>query len=664
MLTYRLRLNRDPGTTLNSQDVIGLRGRLSGLRLKMLSCFGAILILLLYLCGNSQVYAQRSNDNLPVYTSPIDVTGLKIQLRAMAPDRDSGRPVEVVLPVGLIGPKLGQLFSTPLSSQIDQYWNATPDPKTSMTARQAACDGKGGIKEQVGKEVAKQGNTAYDIACELAATGKLVVKQVGSTMYLGYLLTSNSVSFASTSPYTCKNDHGTPFCPNDPRFTVRFSTEIVTLVRTPSLCQITAEGGTVYVVAASFESKNGAADVAKLVKGKEFIAGEVALTNTMRNQPLPIDNAFKELRTSDACTGRAPGVSRILTAFRDLEAVIDLRQGIILRASHAGLTPPTLDVPNPGGVSVVPPPSVPSFTRPTVSTSQPLVTAGNAIQARGQYFPPNSNLATTLPVSMQHGGYGANSAILGGVCFGGATELSFGPPSIQPSLQRLPGDGQGKCAASYNATNLTPNTAYQFRARDCDPITCSQWSATVKVVTAKVDDARGKVLLTLDSGTPLGTTSVNAQGAFEASITIPAATTAGIHTIRAINGEARADVSIQVAASSTAQSPAGGRKASITMIGLLGGETGCPSRPITSTQTDDTFMLFGAGFAPGAVAIRLDTVTGLALGSASVRGDGSICQRIQSAPGNKAGAHTLVALQNGVVVAQAAVTFVQPSIVR
>ena len=612
--------------------------------------------------GSPMLRAQPGSGNLPVYTSPIDITGLKLQLRAVAPDRDSGRPVDVALPVGLIGPKMNQLFSTPLSTQIDQYWNTNLDPKTGMTARQAACDGKDGIKQQVAKQVAKRGPSysAYDISCNLATKGQLVVKQVGYTMYLAYLLTNNTVSFASTSPQTCRSGSGTPVCPNDPRFTVRFATEIVTVVRTPALCALVAEGGTVYVVAASFEATNGAAEVAKFLGGKDFIEGEVAITNTVRNQPLPLDDAFKELRTSDACTGRTPGVSRILGAFRELETVIDLRQGIILRATHAGIVAPTLDGSNPGSPSNVQIPSVPSFTRPMISTAQPLVKAGNTVQASGQYFPPNTNLATALTVTLRHGGYGENSTVLGGVCFGGATELGSGPLGGAFDVRRLAGNAQGACAASYETANLMPNTAYQFRARDCDTVTCSPWSPTLRVTTARVDPAKGRVALTLDGGTPVGAATVNAQGTFTTSITIPGGTSPGAHALRAVAGDARAEVAIQVASASTT----GASRASMTMIALLRGETGCPNHPIRSTQTDDTFMLFGAGFAAGTVTVRLDTATGVPLGAATVRADGSICQRMQSAPGNKTGAHKLVAVQNGIVVAQADVTFVLPSGVR
>jgi hypothetical protein len=625
---------------------------------------GGLGMLALLLLGSAAACrdADAGPDNLPIYTSPIDITGLRLQIRAIAPDRETGKPVGITLPPGLLGPKMKQLLAAPLSTQFDQLWNAAVRPK--------ACEGKDGIKQRVADEVAKLGSSysAYDISCNLASTGRLLAKQVGSTLYLGYLLTNNTVSFAATSPGTCRAGHGSPVCPNDPRFTVHFATEIIAVVRTPSLCQLHAESGGVDIVSASIDASNAAAEVAKLFGGQQFVAAEVAITNAERAQPLPLDAALQELRTSDACTGKAPGAAHMRTAFRDLEAVIDLRDGIILEARHAGIEAPSPSVPDPFGA---PSPRVPSFTRPLLATAQPLVTAGNAVQARGQHFPPNLNLATALPVTLQHGGYGPGSIVLGGVCFGGATELEWGPVGGPRRVERLPGDAQGRCAARFDATNLTPSTAYQLRARDCDSITCSPWSPTLRVTTARLDDhrgrigrtvrlgsSRGRVVLTLDGATPLGTATLDDRGTFETSITIPPGTSAGAHTIRAVSGDAQADAIIQVAA------PAGERRASLMMVGLLQGETGCPNRPISSTQTDATFMLFGAGFAPGTVTIHLDAPTGPALETAQVRADGSICHQMKGVPGDKAGAHALVAAQNGAAVAQTAVTFVVPSVVR
>ena len=604
-------------------------------RIRSLDCLLAGLgALALLLGGSSLPHAQF----LPVYTSPIDITGLKVQLRIFAPDRETGQPVSVPLPGGLFGPKMSQFFSAPLSTQFDQFWNAK-DPKTGMTPREAACEGQDGIKQQVVKQAAKLGNSAYNITCDLASSGQMLVKQYGSTLILAYLLTNNTVSFAMTSPISCSPDNGTIFCPNNPRFTVHFASEIVTVVRTPGLCQLFADNGTVYVVAASFDFHNAAAETAHFFVGQDFVEAEVGITNTVQHQPLPIDGAFNELRTGNACTGKSPGASSILAAFGDLETEIDLRQGIILRASHVGIAAPSVSVPalNPQ----------PTFTRPMISTTQPLVRAGDTVQLNGQHFPQNTNLATALPVALQHEGMS---------CFGGATDLEWGRVGGPLRMQQLPGDANGGCAGEYDAANLTANTAYQFRARDCDLITCSPWSVMLNVVTAKTDATNDEVVLTLDGGTPLGKVTVNAQGKFQTSITIPVGTSANTHTIHAVIRDAEADATIQVTVP--------GSEASIMIVGELNGEMGCPNHPISSTQTDDTFMLFGAGFPAGTVTINLDTPTGAMLGTATVHANGTICQQMQSPPAKDAGAHTLVAVQAGAVLAQAAVTFVLPNVVR
>ena len=118
------------------------------------------------------------------------------------------------------------------------------------------------------------------------------------------------------------------------------------------------------------------------------------------------------------------------------------------------------------------------------------------------------------------------------------------------------------------------------------------------------------------------------------------------------------------AAMSIATKQSGG-KASILVVGLLKGETGCPNHPIGSTQTDSDFTLFGAGFgaAAGAVTIRLDTAGGASIGAATVRADGSFCQVMPGVPAAQAGNHTLVAMQSGAVQAQTPIAFVLPSVV-
>src|SRR4051794_10184996 len=69
----------------------------------------AALILAPFIGSPSRVQA---GDNLPVYSSPIDATGLRIQLQASVPDRDSGQPVNTPLPVDQLPPKFRALLAT------------------------------------------------------------------------------------------------------------------------------------------------------------------------------------------------------------------------------------------------------------------------------------------------------------------------------------------------------------------------------------------------------------------------------------------------------------------------------------------------------------------------------------------------------------------------
>jgi hypothetical protein len=683
------------------------------------------LLALLMLLASAANAVQRGQENLPVYTSPIDITGFRVELHVVAPDRETGKPTDIALPTGMLGPKMSAFFNTPLSTQIDTFWSSTPDPNNNnKTQRELACTGPKGIIFQVEKAVSQIGSGfhAYDISCNLATKGQLLVKQVGSVMFLGYLLTGNKVSFAATTPGTCHAGNGAPVCPNDPRFTVTFASEIVTEVRTPDLCHLMAEGAEVVTQGVNIEGSNLAGSLGQLTDslflGHKFTGAERAIQATQTAVPLPLDTTFKELRDSAACTGKDPVLRRTLAAFRDFETEIQSRQ-IVFRLSHAGIAAPTLQAPDAAAKAQAP--SQPSFTRPMISTSQPIARAGTAVQVSGQYFPANMDFSTTLPVTFGHGGYGGNSIILGGggPCFApGATELQWGPANGPARVERLAGDAVGGCISRYGARNLVPGTVYQFRARDCDAVTCSPWSQLLRVTTAAVDPNRGRVILTIDGeaaaagggavggrasvrsigrastvqsttvsqsasgratnmgsvsatrgpalgvlmagqGTQLGSAMTTTLGTFDATVTIPANLSPGPHTIRATSDSATAEVAITVSGAS-----AGGGRASIMMVGLLRGETGCPNHPISSTQTDASFMLFGSGFAAGPVTLHLDAPNAPAVGTATARPDGSFCQQMAGIPGRLAGAHNLVAVQNGAMQAQTQITFVPPSVVR
>jgi hypothetical protein len=64
------------------------------------------LLALLMLLASAANAAQQGQGNLPVYTSPIDITGFRVELHVSAPDRETGRPIDIALPIGLLGPKM------------------------------------------------------------------------------------------------------------------------------------------------------------------------------------------------------------------------------------------------------------------------------------------------------------------------------------------------------------------------------------------------------------------------------------------------------------------------------------------------------------------------------------------------------------------------------
>ena len=701
----------------------------------------------------------QAGDNLPVFTSAIEITRGNLQIRATVPDRDSGRPLEATLPIELLGyndpmkyAKLYKLTHTPLGAQLDEYWNVTPDPKTDRTPRQDACDGEKGLNRRVQEEVSKtQGRSAYNIVCNLAPSGIVVTQDVGSTRYISYQLLNNTIQFyvANGMP-TCPPGSDFIICPNDPSFTVRFAIDLWTVVRTPDLCHVTASNGTVNVKAVKIEAHNAAAELAQFYEREfgddGFRKGEDSIRATVQQVPLPLDGALKEIRDSKPCTDRNDIAAPVAAAFREVETSIE-RGDLIFRLIHPPIAAPRFQTvslpygpntcesgyvwreafdgdtvcvtperrgevlednaqaaarrePNGGAfgpntcksgfvwrvarpedlVCVTPEErgqiaaenaqasahkvlgaTTPSFARPSIAVP-PIANAGGTVEVTGTLFPPNVNVATVLRLALERDATAA--------CTGGATELEWGPAGGQMRVIKLPVDtgGYGSCAYRYEATGLNPATAYQFRARDCDALTCSPWSAALRLTTEATGMDKGKVVLSLDSasrvgdtGTVLGTATVGTDGTFKANVIIPAGTSAGMHTIYAVSGDITAQTGFQVSAGG-----AGGSKATIVLTGSFFGDVGCPMRPLPNplAEIEGPFPIFGAGFAPGTVTIHLDTATGLSLGTATVKPDGTFCQDFTGPPASGLGDHTLVAVQNGMVVVTSPVKFIRPDVLH
>jgi hypothetical protein len=593
--------------------------------------YASVLPMLILLTGISAT----GQANLPVYTSPIDITGFKAAIQASAPDPNTGAPMDVKLPPDLLPPKMKQLLATPLSAQMDLFWNVTPDKTTKKTMRDTACTGPNGLQALIRQHEPK----AFDIQCNLASSGSLLARQVGTTLYLGYLLTGNSVTFKKDSA----------------ALRLTFALEITTVVYTHDFCHLGAESGTVITQGARLDPANLAGEFGRLFKGQEFKDGEDAARNAQSQITLPLDDIFKEVRDNPACTGSNALQHRILASFSGFETVID-RQQLIFKMTRPAINAPDVSVLNAG---TRPGPSGSLFGGPSISVD-PVIAPGGALHVTGQNFPLNINMTNTVPVGISGGGS----------CFGGRTDIRVIAGNTVLRTDSLPGDSQGNCQKRYDAVNLKPATVYQFQARVCDFITCSRWSQPARVMTDPPGAQKGRIALTIDGPAPLrlmgrrptpgpqplGVAITDAQGTFATTIAVPAGLAPGSHIIRATGIGIHAEASFTVSGSNS--------RASITLIGLLHGQSGCSGEPIQSTQTDATFVLFGSGFAQGPVTMLLDQLTGFAVGTATVGADGRFCQEMRGVPGNFAGPHTLLGIQNGVTQSRTPITFVLPSGVR
>jgi hypothetical protein len=574
-------------------------------------------------CLNSDAEARA---DVPIYTSPIDVTGLHLALQGSAPDRDTGEQKVVPLP----GPPVA------LSDAMDFFWSGLVDG-SGRTRRQQTCDF---VKQSLDQALAgASGFAIYDYQCNLAPSGQLLYtsnagwsneyKPGPSTLGLAYTLAGSWIEFFLRTPggYTCDRHTDAPFCINDPGARVDFTPQLLVSLRAPKgPCSLAASDGKVVIQGTPRLDTRGLADVLAagddlLLDGfyQNMLLQQMAQATTTVD--LPLDDVAAQVRNSAECQ---PG--RQLSAFTsEMETVIEPAQGaIFLRFGHPAIAPPrSMNTVSGGG------PVVPDFAGPLL-TSPPVAAAGAAIKVAGRFFPETKD-PTVLNLVFEHDG----------ICQGGKLELDWGPAGGGTHVDTIP-ITEFDCTTRHPLTNLTPATGYQFRARDCDDVTCSPWTAPFTLTTLP-DNGPTKVDLTLD-GSVLNSLSANADGTFDADVTIPAATAAGTHTLRAAVGDLGSQNKIDIT------SAAGAGKATIMLTAAMYGEKGCPMRPLPNAEVtvEAPFSAFGTGFAAGPVSLHLDSATGKDLGAATARADGTFCgDTFQGLTYDDIGGHTLVAVQDG-----------------
>ncbi|TGQ15950.1 MULTISPECIES: hypothetical protein [unclassified Mesorhizobium] len=661
-------------------------------------------LIVLASCGVIGALSEASAQEPATFTSPIDITGSRFTIEAVAPDKDTGvvGPVQQTLVQGF-----ATLAATPINLLFDTRWNGTPEQQAAgASPRQASCDGTGGIKETIEAKVKKLGHTAFEITCNLATTGSVFVQQAPEGLYVSYQLFDNHGSFK------VRNDVA------DARFSLTFALEVTTLIRNGgTICGLSAAAPTVLLHGVQIKPENAGASIYDFLNPSDLTKMELETEAKERTTSISINDVFKQLQ--DTCN-RGDVISKVIAKFTGLETDIKPPKGVTFRAIHPAIAAPrsnNVDLASgrytcvggyvwrnayPDDVVCVTPQrasqvqdenglaksrrdpnggpygeatclagfvwraarsddlvcvltasrdlvaqenadaaskwvtgsTVPSLTRPSIS-APPVVAAGANFNVSGQFFPPVAD-PTRLKLSFSRDTTSA--------CVGGSSQLEVTKSGqvAAPAILK-PSSNMSSCSYSYDVVGLAPSTAYSFRLRDCDYVTCSPWSTPFATTTLGPNNGPGPVAIVLDSGAMLGTVAADAAGGFLTSVRLPADTAPGVHKLTASTGGRGDTIELRV-------TPAGGETATLMVTIAFFGDVGCPMRELDPPKiaADYTFPLFGSGFSPGKVRIYLDSSNGgLNLGSATVGADGTFCSEFRAIPTDKLGQRNLVAVQGG-----------------
>jgi hypothetical protein len=192
----------------------------------------------------------------------------------------------------------------------------------------------------------------------------------------------------------------------------------------------------------------------------------------------------------------------------------------------------------------------------------------------------------------------------------------------------------------FTASNLKPNTPYQFSVREQDQLTITAWSKPLIITT----QASEQVKLWLDQTTasPVGTVALGTGNAMYSSpwttpISIPANTPAGNHTLNAqveVTGSPVASATITVV---------GAQQAPQQMLVVLDPTSG---NVLTEPSVVATYpvKVRGEGFLPGVVKLYVDSASGQLLTQATVDKTGMFTPTF-SWPQLVVGNHKIVAVQ-------------------
>jgi len=498
--------------------------------------------------------------------NPVNINGKPMRVLLNFRDKNANAATDHPIPLTLLPANVQRLLQTPLNQMIDSFWSGTRD-SNGKTMRDRSVDQ---AIAQIKSGAQSAGQTATNISGGFPLTGTLTAEaqhggsgdNIQTLVLLVYSMPGENFEFNTGLA----------------AWRVSFDTALSIYITVPwDLPNPITAKGELNLSNANISAANAAAAIAEAIG---------TIGNFLTDRPLAIfQGAEGQIdqntglflgQLGDLLTQLNPPLASSLTqGFRNLIADID-GAGLFLRLIHPIDKPPV--------VTDATKPSVPTLQPPVLVTSQSQIAAGGQLTATGSFFTPAQATALHLQWNDTSSGVVTES------------DIQWTPPSGQTqntSLQR----GGLDPGSSIAITGVAPNTTYQVRVRDCDQLTCSDWSAPLVITTTASDEVDVR-FFTGSNSVLLGKTTLATNGTFSLPVTIPSGTSAGAHILRATVGGQSADASITVLGAGQTVHP---------VLEVINPDTGAvmqlPTRVIATYKVD----LRGEGFAPGQVSIATDS---------------------------------------------------------
>ena len=534
------------------------------------------------------------------------------------------------LPTGLAQAKSSELFQT---GHFDALWSAM---------KAGVCSD---VRQSIQTLVNTSPNTAYDIQpCVMNPKGYLTanfqeswendsMQNVnGRRIRFIYQVPLNGVTFWVTSPHTCHHGDTCPTEPQDPNYTIVFTTTMVVTCTSsqpnaasftlPATCTPAASidiedvlGGDVtgqLVGAADQWVKQMVAEAGSVVasggaSAPEAAAGFIAqgINVAVKGIGAAIAGATDEhLRdhVSASLIGFV-GSQTLSNNVTNVNADFNALFTNLYDAYLGGLRPFVVAVSTKLSFDfglVYPPPAKPqlqnttaaankgSLFSPTIAVAQPEVIAGQALPVTATFF--KGAYVNTLNIAW-------NRTVLGTA----KSTLEWGPPKVTITTPAL----------TFDATNLKPGTGYGFVVHECDGLSCAPWSEVLQTATEAAGTNDVTFWLDNNVNQKLGNNVVGTSGGtFQTNVLIPASTTTGTHLLHAgVLGSPPASATITVC-------QPGGCGAAVAVVNTSNNTLYPPGSVV---EVGLPVVLRGSKFAPGGSAwIWMDSIQGTKAGAAPV----------------------------------------------